>query len=263
MKTLAELERGFQRYVLEGEGDIERGVVGTTRFAVDKRLSIYFDAYRARLAEALESNYPVLAQLLGGEQFQDLAQAYVQEHRSEHFSIRWYGDRLPAFLTATAPYAGRSVLSELAHWEWQMTLAFDAADAPLLRRSALEGLAPEQWGELQFRFHPAVRILTMRTAAPTVWRALTHGEAPPQAALAPDAQADLTEERKWLIWRKNLDTYFRSLDAAEAAALEAVERGDSFDSICELLARHGDAQTAPATAAGLLARWLEDEMLAA
>jgi len=59
-----------------------------------------------------------------------------------------------------------------------------------------------------------------------------------------------------LLWRRELATYFRSLSAAEAAALDAARSGWPFAELCELLCEEvGEAQ-APAQAAELLRGWL-------
>jgi hypothetical protein len=261
--SLAELQQRFQTFILDGTQGIERSVVGTKRVPVDTRLSIYSNAYRARLAEALESNYPVLAKLLGEGQFNDLAQAYAQRHRSAHFSIRWYGDRLAALLEAQEPYRQQPLLADLARWEWNMTLAFDAADAAPLQKKHLAELSAGAWAGLCFKPHPSLRLLCLGSDAPVVWRALNRDEAPPPESLGACATVGTeTEKSHWVIWRRGLDTFFRSLDPLEAAALQAAARGDSFGAICEGLAETLEEQAAAARAAALLARWLEDEMLA-
>ncbi len=73
-------------------------VRGTTRVPASTRLAIYANAYRARLSEGLESNFPVLAKLMGVSEFRGLAHRYIEGHESRHRSIRWYGDRLAQFL---------------------------------------------------------------------------------------------------------------------------------------------------------------------
>jgi hypothetical protein len=257
MSELVRLQDEFQAFVLDGVAGIASGVVETSRVPASTRLAIYSDAYRARLAEALENNFPVLAKLLGGEQFAGLAGRYIAQHRSAHYSIRWYGARLPELLARESPYREQALLAELADWEWKMTLAFDAADAAALSASKFEALAPEQWGEVLLVPHPSVHVLSLRTNAPAAWRALNRDETPP-AFTAGDAQA-------WLIWRRGLDTWFRSMDASEARALAFIAAGPhrrSFGDLCELLAQGRDEAEAATEGAKLLRRWLDDELLA-
>ena len=44
-------------------------VAGTAKVGAPTRLAIYYDAYRLRLIEALDGNYPVLHGWLGDEEF--------------------------------------------------------------------------------------------------------------------------------------------------------------------------------------------------
>src|SRR5688572_1850664 len=100
MTHLARVQTDFQDHLLDGGDTIESHVIGTERVPLATRLGIYASAYRLRLIEALGSNYPQLAKLLGEEDFATVCTAYVRAHTSERPSIRYYGDRLPAFLEA-------------------------------------------------------------------------------------------------------------------------------------------------------------------
>lgn len=254
--SLGRLERDFQALVLDGTPGIERAIVGTTRVPIPTRLAIYSNAYRARLAEALESNYPMLAQLLGATQFGELARLCIDRQPSKHYSVRWFGERLPDLLAANDPYRDQPLLAELARWEWSMNCAFDAADMPGLTAASLAERSPEQWGGLRFTFHPSMRLLSLRTNAPAVWRALSRQETPPEGV-----QEETS--RDWLLWRRKLDTLYRSLSVAEARALQAASSGESFAAVCDILAAEMGEEVAAVEAAKLLARWLEDELLSA
>ncbi len=249
MSALARLQGDFQDYLLREGAALEAHVFGTARVPLETRLGIYAGAYRSRLADALESNFPVLAKLLGEADFHTLAADYVGAHDSLRFSIRWYGDALARFLDTHEDYVQAPVLSELARWEWTLGEVFDAADAPLLTHESLAGVAPAQWAQLRFGFHPSVRRLSLLWNVPQIWQAVTGGLERPAAALngAPV---------EWLLWRSGLASYFRSLDAAEAAALDGALRGWPFGELCErLCALLGEAQ-APARAAALLRDWV-------
>lgn len=256
MTKLDTLERDFQALVMDGTPGIERAVIGTAQVPVATRLEIYANAYRARLTEALENNYPQLAKLLGERQFGELALLCIGRHPSTHYSVRWFGERLSELLASTNPYREQPLLSELARWEWSMTLAFDAADVSAVTRAKLGEYAADRWGELAFAFHPSVRLLSLQTNAPAVWRALVRDETPPEGVREATSQ-------DWLIWRLGLDTLYRSLSSAEARVLRAARDGGSFAAICEILADELGEEAAALEAAKLLARWLEDELVSA
>jgi hypothetical protein len=247
---LERLQGDFQDYLLRGSGAVEQHVVGTQRVPVATRLAIYGAAYPSRLAEALESNFPALARLLGETDFQRLAAEYVRTHDSPFFSIRYYGDALAEFLASHEDYVAAPVLAELARWEWAMTAVFDAADAAPLGHEALARLPPQQWARLRFTWHPSVQRLKLTWNVPQLWQALTDEAERPPASLA-------TEPVEWLLWRRELSSYFRSLPRSEAAALDAARSGWPFAELCELLCDELGEREAPAAAATLLRGWVE------
>jgi hypothetical protein len=188
------------------------------------------------------------------EDFPTLADAYVRGHDSPFFSIRYYGDDLPRFLSTEEQYAAAPVLAELARWEWAMTGVFDAADALPLTHEALAHVAPQEWAQLRLQWHPSVARVDLHWNAPQIWQAVTEDAERP--AIAYSAQPT-----PWLLWRQDLTTYFRSLPAAEAAMLDAARSGWPFGELCELLCEQVGAAAAPAQAATFLRGWIVSGLL--
>jgi hypothetical protein len=253
VSRLPDIQEAFQRFLLAGDSGIGSHVVGTRRVPVETRLGIYGDGYRSRLIEALESSFPVLAELLGEADFYTLASKYVASHESTFFSIRYYGDRLSDFLANDENYARAPLLAELAKWEWAMADAFDAADAEPLDVSAFAQFAPEEWSELRFEWTPSAQVLQLEWNVPELWKAVT-GETE-----QPDPSCSAA--RSWLIWRHELQIYFRSLPEAEAAVIAASRAGKSFGELCVLLCEHVDESEASAQAAGFLRGWVQSGLL--
>ena len=263
MGRLPEIQTDFQSYLLNGEAAIGAHVVGTERVPIATRLAIYGDGYRARLVEALQANFPVLTELLGESDFETLAAAYIRTHDSPFFSIRYYGNALSEFLATTPEYAGAPVLAELARWEWAMTEVFDAPDAESIAVADLAQVAPEDWAELRFEWHPSVRRLALSWNAPQIWKAVGDGAGPEAASSDVPEVAYAPEPIEWLLWRHELRTFFRSLQPGEAVALTAAREGQSFGEICALLAAEFGETEAPARAAGFLRTWVESGLLTA
>jgi len=253
--SLSHLQSPFQRYLLEGEPAIEQAIAATAQVPATTRLAIYGEGYRLRLIEALQATFPVLAELLGEGDFATLATRYVERHVSTFFSIRYYGDLLAEFLARDEHYRGAPLLTELARWEWEMAAVFDAADSAPLEIEAFAALPPERWAELRFDWTPSVRVLVLEWNVPALWKAVTEGAQRPEPVLSA-APVD------WLLWRRDLQLYFRSLSSEEAASLRTVLDGGSFGELCIKLCDGLDEHEASARAAGFLRGWVQSGLIA-
>lgn len=254
--ALRELQQALQSHLLDGTGAIVEAVVDAPPLPAADRLAIYGNAYRVRLIEALDETYPNLHALLGDEVFLALGEAFVAAHPSTHRSIRWYGRELAEFLEQSAPYDDQPILAELARLEWTLSEVFDAPDAEPLARTALSAVDPSAWGELKFEFHRSLRRLHLHWNTTAVWQAMSDAEAPPDPVFTALGVP-------WVLWRQNLQNYFRSMAADEAAALDAAVRGNNFGEICEALSEWLPAEAIPLRAASLLGAWTDSGIIVA
>lgn len=242
------------RQAIAASGDAPAGLL---RAVPDREplLRIYQHAYTARLAAALRENFPSLPIVMGDEAFDELAAAYITTHPSRHPSIRWFGDRLADFMSAHEVLVPHPALVDLARMEWALRGAFDAADAVPLTAAALAPVAPAEWAALVFRPVPSLQLVAMQWAVEPLWRALQT-----EAGEQPEPQA---QRHTLLVWRQGLDNRWRSVDAMQATLLRAMVDGRSFGELCALAATQAGEHDAAEFAAGVLQRWLADELLAA
>jgi hypothetical protein len=253
---LRQLQWNLQHHLLGERSTIADAIVDAPPLPVSARLDIYRNAYRVRLIEALDDTYPILHALLGDEVFSALGEEFVASQPSVHRSIRWYGGELPEFLGRCPPYAEQPILAELARLEWTLAEVFDAADAEPQSRAAFSSVDASAWSELRFEFHPSLRRLRLQWNTAAVWQAISRDEAPPDPLRAQHAVP-------WLLWRQNLQNYFRSMTADEAVALDSALRGASFGEICEGLAEWLPEDEIPLRAAGLLGTWADSGIIVA
>lgn len=264
MKQLTELQDGFQAYLLDVEPrSLFHGrIVDDPKVGAARRLNIYYDAYRLRLIEALSNAYPKLHVLLGDDLFNSTARSYINAHPSQYRNLRWFGDAMSEHLLNTMPQ--HPIAAEMADFEWNLALAFDAENAPVLQLTDLAAVPPEGWAELSFEFQPAVHFLPLCWNTVAVWKALDADETPPMPE-----QSRVFET--WLIWRHEMTSRFCSLEAMEEIALNAAISGARFGDICEMLGsqmekKQGLAyeaqEEATVKAAQYLAGWLESGMIA-
>lgn len=254
--SLTVLQHAFQEYVLGGAHGIVDRIEPGRLANHQRRLAIYYNAYRLRLVEALGTDFEALVAVMGKDGFEDACRAYVEATPSPFRNVRWYGCNLSAFLRKTQPWHKQPWLADIAQFEWTLTLAFDAADAPHVRFEDLAVLQGDAWSTLGFRLHPSVRMIELKANAPAIRKAVDAGTPAPLPEFADKA---LT----WLVWRKDLSPHFRSLSEPEAWALRGAGEGLSFPAICEGLCFWFASEQAARAAAGWLRTWVDDQLIMA
>jgi hypothetical protein len=252
--TLRDLQKDMQQYLLGETSGVTSAIVDAPPLRAKDRLAIYRNAYQVRLIDALHETYPVLHSLLGDEVWVELGEAFVSEYPSNFRSIRWYGRQMAGFLAGHEPFSGEPVLAEIALLEWTLSEVFDSPDAQPLQRAALSTVQPSEWASLRFQFHPSLRRLEFNWNTATVWKAMSADDTPPRPERAPAAMP-------WLLWRQDLQNYFRSMNAVEAAALDAALRCLNFGEICESLSALLPQAEIPAAAASLLGAWADSGII--
>jgi len=257
---VAGLQGAFQDYVLGAQREYQAMatlIQDGYGLSVQGRLAIYYDAYRLRLAEALAEAFGHTHAYVGDDAFAELCSAYINEHPSTYRNLRWFGDAFPALVAQRLPE--HPVVAELARFEWALGLAFDAADAPVLTAAQMQGLDAVDWDGIGFDFHPSLQLLELRWNATAIWQALEREDAPSEATEA---------ARTWLVWRKELQPHFRSLDAFEAQALRGLVQRKTFAEVCTELTVSPDRKDEAADAnvarlAAWLSGWLAEGILTA
>lgn len=254
MSHLDQLQDAFQAYLV-GDAATESFtpyVVDDAKVGAHQRVSIYYNAYRLRIVEALTTSYPNLRALLGDDLFEKHALSYIDAFPSRYRNMRWVGDKMSAHLSLVLPE--HPVAAEMAAFEWALTLAFDAEDAPVLNLTDLAEIPPEDWAELRFKFHPSMHILPLQYNVIEVWQALSAEESPPSV---------VEVNMPCLVWRQSFDSYFRSLEADEHQAIQQIIEGATFAELCEDLQRTFSEEEATLKAAQYLSGWLSDSLMTA
>ncbi len=255
MSELHRLQQSMMAWLTNKDQIVKTDVVDTgevNKVSVEQRLDVYGNAYGYRLIDALSENYPAVHTLLGDDDFYEMTYAYMASNPSKHFSLRYFGHKLETFLIGYFPDS--PVIAEMAKFEWALRNAFDSDDIKSLKMEALQEFSIEQWGELKFTFHPSVSRLNLEWNTPQLWAAV-------------DEEADPIDPEKleypysWVLWRKQLLTYYRSLDVDEAWSLDKAMNGGNFAELCEGVCEWIDQEHAPARVAGFLSQWINDDLL--
>jgi hypothetical protein len=247
---LADLQRELQETV-RGTGT---SAPASTRLRLDSAdgLSVYQNAYRARLTEALRNQYPRLARHVGAEPFAGIANDYIAAHPSCHRSLRDFGGDLSAHLAASPTLADAHRLAELAAFEWSLGLSFDAPAGIPCDIDTVANIPPADWPALRFGCVPHLTRLTLEPATVALWQAL--GE-PVETRNSETPANDHGAPTVWVTYRHELTPRYRSLSPEEAAAFTALADGQPFATVCEVLVS-SVRQEAASRAATYLKSWL-------
>jgi len=110
---------------------------------------------------------------------------------------------------------------------------------------------------LRLELHPSIRRLDLDWNVTQFWQAVDEEH---DNIAAPERSEQTVP---WVIYRKDLKQYFRSLEIAEAWALDQALTGHSFAEICEGLLQWKSENEAAGYAAQLLQGWISDHMVVA
>lgn len=253
---LRELQRAFQARVLSYQAGIETELENEHHADFEFRLDTYVEGYRTRLVDALGATYSVLKRTVGGGDFARWMRDYIDATPSKHYSVREYGADLAQWLASYSDAEDAGRLAELARWEWTLADVFDARDDEPLQIAALVAVPPQAWPGLSLTLRASVRRFETRSNIVQWWRA-ANGLCEQPAELMDEAPS------QWLLWRRGVSTFFRSLDTTEAPLLDAARRGATFGQICEQIAASRVPETEVALrAASLLRGWVAEELIA-
>ena len=181
------------------------------------------------LAErALGAAFPVIAQLIGDENFAALAQHFWRQQPPTCGDMAQWGGRLANFLAEARQLAAEPFLADVARVQWALHRASLAADAsPDLASFACLSAEPPATPSL--RLNPGVWLLA--SAFPVV--SLIHAHLLPtdiqKSALAhAAAPLECGTGENALVWREGFRARLKCISAAEQALLAALLVGESL-----------------------------------
>jgi len=245
--SLESLQRQFLGHLRGKRNGAIFSDISHGRMPANVGLRIYTHAYGARLREALEHDHPVLGLYLGDVLWEKMCYGYLLTHPSHHRSLRDFGAELPAYLGQARAFRWHPEVAELALFERLLLDSFDAADAERADWNRLLELPESAWTSLRLRLHPSLKLpLTVHNSV-EIWRAIKNGQTPPPVSAA---------DTNWALWRDtDRVSRFRSLDAAEHAAISHCVLGGNFVGMCDLLLNWNPAEEVPRIALGYLNTW--------
>lgn len=247
MKTLKEIQQGFQSFLKTRNPGIEKIILQPKGMSVDDRLEVYQDDYFLRLRDALADDYVCLLEYVGEEVFTEYAKGYLAEFPPSSYSIRDLGRDFPVFLK-NFDVAPETI--EIAEFEYLMLEVLFVKDSSLLSLDDLSGVTGDQWGDLRLYFQSALRKLDCEYNTPELW--LSYDEKKPIAC------EKLTESRMSLIWRLDRQAYFRDISSEQQVLFNGIQQGRCFAELCEMMLEHMGEDEVVSWVADTIRMWFTD-----
>ena len=252
---LKQLQSAFKRYVLYQDMQFVEQVSGKNEKFIQTRLNIYYQAYRLRFIEALQTDFPGIHALAGDEIFKKICKTYIDRYPSQYFSMRYFGQKLSDFLQRAEPYCEHKTLSDMAKFEWAIAQALDAANAKRVKIEDLQKVPLAKWPKLRFEFHPSLQILALSRNVPAFWQAV---KAEQEITAPPEQYNKLVY---WRVWRAQMQVFFCSQEEDETWMLQSAIQGEKFSQICEGLCQWHKSQDVASRAAELISLWISEKLV--
>ena len=166
------------------------------------------------LIKALQTGFPVIAKLLGKQNFEIIAGEFVRQYPPKSPVISQYGDLLPAFLKGFKPLDHLPYLGDTARLELALRRSYHAADSSAIQPSELDTLSPDQLNSVRLALAPCACVIRSAWPIYGIW----HYNTPPDAAKLPAQAQDV------LVVRANFDPYPVLLPAGGAVFFTGLKR---------------------------------------
>lgn len=199
--------------------------------------------YFFRILDCLKEDFPSVLKVVGKSRFHNLITDYLLKHPPRHWSLRYVGDRLSAFIRQHVIRKKYPFLGELAEMEWLLIEAFDAADETPLNKEALKNINPPRWGEIPLALHPSVHMRTFRWPVDRIGKKMKR------------------EKTDLVLWRQGFKICYQRIKKEEREMLRTLRKGVDLGSLCEAAAGIYTPNEVASKVAGFLQKWVENGLI--
>ena len=190
-----------------------------------KRFNVYRNNVIVSLKDALSESFPVIAKLIGAQNFANLAGLYVRKHPPSDPRMMLYGAEFPAFLEAFEPLQHVGYLADVARLELAQRRSYHAADASPIDPAIFGELAPEALASATVSFAPAMHIVRSTWPILDIWHFnMTDG--------APQPRADGQDV---LIARAEFDPQMLAMSQGSAELIALLQNGETLGPALEAI----------------------------
>lgn len=154
-----------EKILNKGSGPVDE-VIPAGKLSAQKALTVYADAYRARLIDALGETFEATWWCLGDELFKKMAEQYIFENPSVFYNLSDYGHKFPEFLKLNLAVHQLDFVSDLANFEWEFSLLFHESE--VLSEINLDTLRT-LGSDFSFELVPQMRLFKSEYGILNIW----------------------------------------------------------------------------------------------
>ena len=207
----------FHAALLDSTQPVPEGLSDGKGRPAGRRFSVYRNNVAVGLTDALATSFPVIAKLIGDENFRRVAGLFLRQHPPRNPMMMTYGAGLPAFLDSFRPLQYLGYLPDVARLEQALRIAYHAADARPIDPAILQNLPPDALAQTHFTLAPATQIIPSRWPIHAIWAFNMEDGPKPQ----PGPQTVL-------ITRPDYDPQMTSVAPGTAAFITALQTGETL-----------------------------------
>ncbi|MGR3270777.1 DUF2063 domain-containing protein [Thalassococcus profundi] len=163
------VQSAFRAALLDADRDVPSGLTDGAGRPAGRRFAVYRNNVAVSLREALETGFPVVAKLLGPENFHMVAGVHLRAAPPRSPLMMQFGADFPAFLDSFPPLARLPYLGDVARIELALRRAYNAADAAPVDPARLSRLGEDRLHTARLSLAPAVSVICSPWPIFAIW----------------------------------------------------------------------------------------------
>ena len=216
-------QTAFRSGLLNPMAPIPEGLTDGHSRPAGRRYGVYRNNVTVSLREALIAGFPSIVSLIGRENFDHVARAYLRQSPPVSPLMMHYGADFPAFLSTVEQLAPLPYLSDVARIDVAMRQSYHASDSIGIDPAALQALDEDALLNSRFSFAPSMILLRSSLPIGSIWHYTLRGGDKPSG-----------EAEDVLILRAEYDPEPFVLGPGAGVVVQALQSGTPFGAAIDL-----------------------------